>query len=82
MLAESVPGGGNAVEVGLQRAIGFIRIAAADRINDRDMLAIADFIMLIKLGVRHFRTRGNQPVEQRNVDRMKIGLPGISASTR
>jgi hypothetical protein len=33
-LAEGVPGGGNAIEVGLQGAIGFVRIATADRIND------------------------------------------------
>ena len=76
MLAESVPGGRNAVEVGLERAIGLIRIAAADRIDDRNMLAIADFIMLIQLGIRHFWTRGDQPVEQRNVDRVKDRITG------
>ena len=76
MLAESVPGGRNAVEMGLECAIGLIRVPAADRIDDRNMLVIADFIMLIQLGIRHFRARGNQPVEQRNVDRIKDRIAG------
>lgn len=66
----------------LQRAIGFIGIVAADRVNDRNMLLIANVVMLVQSLISHGWTCGDQPVEQGNVIAMKIGLPGISASTR
>lgn len=66
----------------LQRAIGFIGIVAADRVNDRNMLLIANVVMLVQSLISHGWTCGDQPVEQGNVDRHEDWVTGISASTR
>lgn len=68
--------------MGLQRPIGGIRIALADRVNDGDMLLIADAVMFIQFAIGHGWTGGDQPVEQGDVDRLKDRVAGISASTR
>ncbi|ETJ31748.1 hypothetical protein Q604_UNBC13770G0001, partial [human gut metagenome] len=52
-LTESVPGSRDAVEMRLQRTIGFVRIMTADRINDRNMLLIANVIMLVQSLISH-----------------------------
>lgn len=53
----------------LQRTIGFVRIMTADRINDRNMLLIANVVMLVQSLISHGWTCGDQLVEQGNVDR-------------
>lgn len=60
----------------LQRAIGFIGIVAADRVNDRNMLLIANVIMLVQSLISHGWTCGDQPVEQGNVDRHEDWVTG------
>ncbi len=83
-LTEGMPGSRDAVEMRLQRAIGFIGIMAADRVNDRNMLLIANVVMLVQSLISHGWTCGDQPVEQGNVwiAMKEIGLSAISASTR
>lgn len=60
----------------LQRAIGFIGIMAADRVNDRNMLLIANVVMLVQSLISHGWTCGDQPVEQGNVDRHEDWVTG------
>jgi len=62
--------------MGLKRPIGFIGIVSADRIDNRNMLAIADVIVLVEFGVGDFWTGRDQPIQQRNVDRHKDGITG------
>ena len=75
-LTEGVPGSRDAVEMRLQRAIGFIGIVAADRVNDRNMLLIANVVMLVQSLISHGWACGDQPVEQGNVDRHEDWVTG------
>lgn len=58
-LTEGVPGSRDAVEMRLQRAIGFVRIMTADRVNDRNMLLIANVVMLMQSLISHGWTCGD-----------------------
>lgn len=60
----------------LQRAIGFIGIVAADRVNDRNMLLIANVVMLVQSLISYGWARGDQPIEQGNMDRHKDRVAG------
>ena len=60
----------------MERAIRRVRIAVAYRLDDNDMLLIAHVIMLVQLLIRHRGTRGDQPVEQGDVDRHKDRVTG------
>ena len=71
-----MPGGGNAIEVGLQGAIGLVRVMAADRINNVDMLLIAHVIMFVKLVLRDGRACGDEPVQQGDMDSQEDRIPG------
>lgn len=75
-LTEGVPGSRDAVEMRLQRAIGFVRIMTADRVNDRNMLLIANVVMLMQSLIS---TVGRAAISQSSRATwiaMKIGLPG------
>ncbi|MNN90213.1 hypothetical protein D3C81_2081270 [compost metagenome] len=47
---------------------------SADRIDNRNMLAIADVIVFVEFSVGDFWTGRNQPIQQRDVDRHKDGV--------
>lgn len=60
----------------MQRAIGGIGIALANRIDDLNMLLIAEVIVLMQLFCGHRGASGNQPVQQGNMDRQKDRITG------
>lgn len=60
----------------LQRAIGFVRIMTTDRVNDRNMLLIANVVMLMQSLISYRWARGDQPIEQGNMDRHEDWVTG------